>query len=263
MPPLAKYPKISVVTPNFNQGAFIERTLQSVLDQQYPELEYIVIDGGSTDDSREIISKYQEQLHYWVSEPDDGMYHAINKGFLRATGEIMCWINSDDVLWEGSLETVARIFQENPEISWLQGYPSMIDEQDQLILQREPVANRYYFLRGYHQKEFSFIQQESTFWTRSLWEKAGGTLNLEYQLAADFDLWMRFFEHEELYCTRQQLAAFRKREGQKSADMGAYLSEARRAVQQSKKKLRTRERLQLKSAKLLKTNGTNFKVKWV
>ncbi len=229
--------KISVVTPNYNQVDFLESTLRSVLEQDYPNLEYIVIDGGSTDGSADLIRSYQDQLSYWVSEPDKGMYHAINKGFAKATGDIMCWINSDDVLWPGALRYVNELFASRPELNWLQGYPSVIDEQGALLYQRPPVATRAYFYKMRFLGTFEFIQQESTFWRRSLWEQAGAHLDMSYSLAADFELWMRFFNHQTLYCSRQQLAAFRKRDGQQSADQSTYLQQAQRAVRTHKAKL--------------------------
>jgi len=231
------YPKISVVTPNYNQGDFLEQTILSVLNQEYPNLEYIIIDGGSTDSSSDIIAKYSKKLHYWVSEPDKGMYDAINKGFSRSSGTIMCWINSDDVLWEGSLNYIAKKFTANKKMHWLQGLPSVINEKEELILQREHVFSPWFFYLSEHRKHFSFIQQESTFWTRELWNKAGGTLNLEYKMAADFDLWMRFFRHQILYCSKKQLAAFRVREGQKSSDKKGYLKEVEQALKSNFNKL--------------------------
>ncbi len=224
------YPKITVVTPNYNQGEFLERTIVSVIEQDYPNLEYIIIDGGSSDTSVGILKKYQEKLHYWVSEPDKGMYDAINKGFSRSSGEIMCWINSDDVLWEGSLNYIAKKFSENKKVHWLQGFPSVINEKGELILQREPIFSPWFFYLREHEKQFSFIQQESTFWSRKLWDKAGSELCLNYELASDFDLWMRFFSYEPLYCSKRQLAAFRKREGQKSSNKTRYLAEVERSL---------------------------------
>jgi glycosyltransferase involved in cell wall biosynthesis len=112
---MTTYPKISIVTPSFNQGRFIEKTILSVIEQDYPNLEYIIIDGGSTDESVEVIKKYDQHLAYWVSEPDRGQSHAINKGFERATGEIFGWLNSDDWYHPGALKAVAEAFAANPE----------------------------------------------------------------------------------------------------------------------------------------------------
>jgi glycosyltransferase involved in cell wall biosynthesis len=258
-----KYPVITVVTPNYNQGDFLERTILSVLDQKYPNLEYIIIDGGSTDNSEAIIKKFEDRLHYWVSEKDDGMYYAINKGFSKSSGEIMCWINSDDVLWEYSLFKIAELFSALKHMQWLQGYPSVIDEQGELMYQREPVSSKYHYYLGIYRKDFSFIQQESTFWRRGLWERSGGKLNTKYGLAADFDLWMRFFKYAALYCTKQQLAAFRKREGQKSGDGKQYLQEANASVKYHLKNLDVFSRIKIKMANNFGSNIFSESVKWI
>ena len=110
------YPKISIVTPSFNQGKYIEQTIQSVLDQDYPNLEYIIIDGGSTDETVEIIKKYEHKIHYWVSEPDKGQTDGINKGFAKCTGEIFNWINSDDYYEPGTFYKLAKLFTEHPYV---------------------------------------------------------------------------------------------------------------------------------------------------
>src|SRR5687768_13083798 len=104
-------PKISIITPSYNQGRFIEETILSVINQNYPNLEYIIIDGGSTDNTVEIIRKYEQHLAYWVSEKDGGQSEAINKGFKKATGDIVCWINSDDFFMPGALSKVADCFE--------------------------------------------------------------------------------------------------------------------------------------------------------
>src|SRR5712664_2616221 len=111
-------PRISIVTPSFNQASYLEAALKSVLDQNYPNLEYIVVDGGSTDGSVEIIQRYADRLTYWVSQPDRGQMDALNKGFRRTTGEIMAWLNSDDMLCSWALQTVGHIFQDLPAVQW-------------------------------------------------------------------------------------------------------------------------------------------------
>ncbi len=243
MIPDKKYPKITVVTPNYNQAKFIEVTIQSVLNQNYPNLEYIIIDGASTDGSIDIIKKYENELEFWISEPDKGMYYAINKGFDKSTGDIMCWINSDDILQENALINVARFFNENRYIKWLQGYPNVIDEEGTLIYERNQIFSKYYFYWKKHETSLAFVQQESTFWTRDLWEKAAGNLDTNYKLAADFDLWVRFFEKEKMYCTNLKLGAFRKRKGQKSSDIDSYIDEVRISLSRNFKKLGMVDRL--------------------
>lgn len=234
--PLQKYPKISIITPSFNQAEFLEATIQSVLSQNYPNLEYIIIDGGSNDGSVEIIEKYEQQLAFWCSEPDDGQYHAINKGFAHSTGEIMTWINSDDMYCPWAFRTVASMISELPEVEWLtslqpggwdwhgfcQGFASY------------PGFSSTAFLDGYYvgngRKGAGWIQQESTFWTRSLWEKAGSYINTDLKLASDFELWSRFFRYTELYGTNSPLGGIRHQSKQKSRKIEEYASEAEKSL---------------------------------
>lgn len=215
------WPKISVVTPSYNQADFIEETLLSVLNQGYPNLEYIVIDGGSTDGSVSIIEKYASRLNYWVSEKDQGMYHAIQKGFERSTGEVMCWVNSDDLLVNKSLFAMGEIFARFPQVNWLSGSPTYLDERGVTInLYSAPSWSRLSFLMG----DFRYINQPNTVWRRSLWEKAGSTLDIKSQLAGDFELWFRFFRYDKLYRTPAALGSHRSRsKDQKSLEhIGAY-----------------------------------------
>lgn len=222
------YPKITIVTPNFNGGVYLEQTIQSVLSQDYPNLEYIIIDGGSTDNSVAIIKKYESQLTYWVSEPDKGLYDAVQKGFEKSTGEIMAWINSDDLYHPKAFFAVAEIFNLN-EVNWLQGIPSFFDEKGRTIAV-EPL--RRWSKLDYYLGNFEWIQQESVFWRRSLWEVSGGKMATAMKYAGDLELWLRFFRHEKLYVTNALLGGFRKSSnGQLSLGfMPEYLEEARALI---------------------------------
>jgi len=200
------YPKISIITPNYNGVEFIEDTILSVISQNYPNLEYIIIDGGSTDGSIEIIKKYEKKLSYWVSEPDAGLYFAIQKGFDRATGEIFGWINSDDKLHPNSLFVIAEIFNSFQEVNWLTGCASGFDKRGSTIaVNNAKQWSKYH----YYLNEYKWIQQESTFWRKSLRKKAGATLNLQIKYAADFELWLRFFRYEKLFTVQTILGGFR------------------------------------------------------
>ncbi len=189
--------KISVVTPSFNQSQFLEQTIQSVLSQNYSALEYVIIDGGSSDGSLNIIQSYDKQLSYWVSERDEGHGHALNKGFSRTTGEIMAWINSDDMYTPWAFETVAEIFLSFPHVMWIVGFNSWWNSAGAMTHASRGPKNIFDYLLG----RYAWIQQESVFWRRSLWEKAGGYVNQEYELMVDGELWTRFFLHEPLYRT--------------------------------------------------------------
>jgi len=173
-----KIPKISIVTPSLNQGKYLEKTIQSILGQNYPNLEYVIIDGGSTDNSLQIIKKYANRLAYWVSEPDKGQFDAINKGFMKTSGEIMTWLNSDDILMPGSLDFVANIFNQLSHIQWISGIPACIDSRGHIVYvgYKPAYLRRLIALGFYHGAGLNFIMQEGTFWRRSLWNRVGGKL---------------------------------------------------------------------------------------
>jgi len=228
------YPKISIVTPSFNQACYLEDTILSVLGQNYPNLEYIIIDGGSTDDSVEIIKKYEDKLSYWVSEKDRGQYNAINRGFLRSTGDIMGWLNSDDKLLPNALFVVSEIFSAFQEIEWItSALPIIFNTRGHAINCVNPGGfNKQLFLKGVYLPypewySRSWIQQESTFWRRTLWKNSGGYVNDSLKYAGDFDLWVRFYQHADLYAVNALIGGFRKHEGQKThSGMDIYFEEA-------------------------------------
>jgi glycosyltransferase involved in cell wall biosynthesis len=231
---VVSYPKISIVTPSFNDAPYLERAILSVLSQNYPNLEYIIIDGGSTDGSVDIIQKYQKRLAYWVTEKDNGMYDAINKGFQISTGEIMGWINSDDRHQPGSLYTLAQVFSDYLEVNWVQGWPTVVDELDRIFVHpHRHQIDRFFFYSKAYVKSRVFIQQESTFWRRNLWLKTGGKMSTDYKYAGDFDLWMRFFQYEEIYHLNAVIGSFRQSRGlQASKDnFEEYLNETFRIVE--------------------------------
>jgi glycosyltransferase involved in cell wall biosynthesis len=178
------WPRISIVTPSYNQAAFIEETIRSVLLQGYPNLEYIVIDAGSTDGTIEIIKKYARWLEYWVSEPDKGQSDAINKGMRMATGNILAWLNSDDGLLPAALTTVAGFLSRRP-MSICVGATVEKHEEQTTIVYKTPSFDEML----YHGRR---VPQPSTFWTADLWSIAG-PLREDLHYVMDYDLWLRMF----------------------------------------------------------------------
>jgi len=198
-------PAISVVTPSLNQAEYLEETLTSVLEQGFGSLEYVVVDGASSDGSVGIIERYADRLGYWVSEPDRGHADAINKGFGHTSGEIMGWINSSDVYLPWTLRTVAAVFRDVPEAQWVVGVPAYWSNARAVTNINPVFRNKYDFLASHR----CTLQQESVFWRRSLWAACGGRLSTQLSLACDHELWMRFFETAPLFHVDSILAAFR------------------------------------------------------
>ncbi|MBV9087045.1 MAG: glycosyltransferase [Acidobacteriaceae bacterium] len=202
----APWPKISLVTPVFNSARYLDEAMSSVLDQGYPNLEYILVDGGSTDGSLDIIRKHASRLHWYTSEPDQGMYDALNKGFAHSSGEIMGWISATDKLHPGGLFVVGSVFRDLPDVDWITGIPTAFDEQGSVIrVAKLRRWTRGRFLAGANR----YIQQESTFWRRGLWDRAGGHVDASRRMASDFELWVRFFRYARLYPVAARIGGFR------------------------------------------------------
>ncbi|MEN8172253.1 MAG: glycosyltransferase family 2 protein [Chloroflexota bacterium] len=198
-------PLVSIVTPSFNQAKYLEATIQSVLEQDYPNLEYIIVDGGSTDGSLDIIQKYQDQLAWWISEPDQGQTDAINKGFARAQGDILAWLNSDDTYQTGAITEAASFFQTNPEIGLVYGDVNFIDASGDVIGKFNAKQTNYQRLR----RGGVYIPQQAAFWRASLWRQVG-PLDPSFYFAMDYDLWVRLARVAEVrYLPGRNWANFR------------------------------------------------------
>ena len=222
------YPKISIVTPSYNQDEYLEQTILSVLDQNYPNLEYIIIDGGSTDASVNIIKKYEKYLHYWVSEKDNGMYEALNKGFSKSTGEVLCWINSDDIFFNESLFKVAEVFTQLKNINWVTGRCGYIDKDgNKTRVAQKKLYNQELLKSGFYKSPYSYlVNQNVVFWRRKLWSKVGG-LNENLKCASDFVLWTKFANEAELYFIDYVFSAFRSHGENLTYRLGIYAEEAK------------------------------------
>lgn len=228
-------PRITIVTPSYNQVEYLEDCLNSVLSQAYPNLEYIVLDGGSTDGSREVIARHGNHLAYWRSEPDDGQAAALKEGFQCATGDILAWLNSDDLLAEGSLDRVAEAWDGcggevivaggceliGPEGSGEVHFPSFQSDFGQVTeMQAEQILDmaRHWFPGDY------FYQPE-VFFPRSAYERVGG-IDPSYYYTMDFDLWVRFaLARVPVIVLGSTLAMYREHGGQKTADKASLYSE--------------------------------------
>ena len=208
------WPKISVITPSFNQGEFIEETIRSVISQNYPNLEYIIVDGGSTDNSVQIIKKYANKypkIIRWVSEKDKGQSDAINKGLKMSTGEILCYLNSDDCFTSKALFFVAEFFLTYKEAYWLTGDYEIIDERGRKIQDYIRIYKKILrlFPSKFMIKIANFINQPSTFWKREIYNQVG-ELNLSYKYNMDYDYWLRIFKKGyKLYYLNKVLSKFR------------------------------------------------------
>lgn len=230
-------PSLAIVTPSMNQVAFIEATLLSVLDGSSLPEEFVVVDGGSTDGTAEVVERYGERLAWWVSEGDGGQYDAIEKGFAHTQSDVMGWLNAGDLFMPWTISVVRELFATFPQVDWLTTQRPLIADDQGRIVSCE-------FIGGFAADSFragvnlpggtwfarAGIQQESTFWRRSLWNRAGARLATDLRYAGDFELWLRFFEHAQLYALDAPLAAHRVHAGQKTETLDSYVAEASRVL---------------------------------
>jgi glycosyltransferase involved in cell wall biosynthesis len=198
-------PLVSIVTPSFNQAAYLEQTICSVLEQDYPRIEYMIVDGGSADGSVDIIKRYADKLAWWVSEVDKGQTDAINKGFARANGQILAWINSDDTYEPGAVSTAVEYLQAHPDVGMVYADCNFINEQGNVIGKFGAAQTDYRRLR----QGYVHIPQQTMFFRAGLWH-AVGPLDPSFYFAMDYDLWVRIAARTEIkYFPGQNWANFR------------------------------------------------------
>lgn len=214
--------KISIVTPSYNQGQFLEETIDSILSQSYPNLDYIIIDGGSTDNSVEIIKKYEKHLAYWVSEKDRGQSHAINKGFRKATGEIGNWINSDDILAPGSLDALAQTYFDSKKREIANTKHTLICGSAGFVYEEDPSKNYNIELSAInlenmicYWRDICSWEQPCMFFPLELFHEVGGCDETE-EMAMDYDLWCRMLQSAEVKYTKHPVANIRRHKAAKT-----------------------------------------------
>jgi glycosyltransferase involved in cell wall biosynthesis len=195
---------VSIVTPSYNQARYIEATIRSVLSQDYADIEYLILDGGSTDGTVDVIKKYENRLAAWVSEKDQGQTDAINRGFARARGDVLAWINSDDTYEPGAVAAAVKYLQEHPQVGMVYGACNYIDEAGHVIGKFNAAQTNYLLLR----QGYTHIPQQTMFFRAKLW-KLIGPLDPSFYFAMDYDLWTRIAARAEIKYLPQTWANFR------------------------------------------------------
>lgn len=234
--------KFTIVTPTYNSENYLSETMQSVVSQKGDfSIEYIVVDNNSGDNTLAIVKQYQQliknrdyvihcngvEIRYY-QEADGSMYEAINKGFQKASGDIYAWINSDDIYLPGAFNVVAQSFKQYPEMKWLKGITSYINEHSSIYeIGRCLMYDRDWLRNGVYGRDSYFIQQDSVFWHAHLWKTAGG-LDTSFKRAGDYSLWIKFSRCAHLYSVKAYISCFRKVEGQLSQDIASYRKECER-----------------------------------
>jgi glycosyltransferase involved in cell wall biosynthesis len=201
---MSNKPLVTIVTPSYNQAEFLEKTMLSVISQDYPNIEYIIIDGGSDDDSVNIIKKHESKIHYWVSEKDAGQTSAINKGFAKANGKYIAWLNSDDTYEPGAISFAIDYLENHPDVGLFYGDTNFIDENDILTGKFPAAQTNYKKLR----QGYVHVAQQSSFWRKSLWDKVG-PLDESFYFAMDYDLWTRLAKVSGVKYIPRTLSNFR------------------------------------------------------
>ncbi len=219
--------KISIVTPVYNGEKFIEHCIMSIKKQKFTDYEHIIVDGGSTDRTIEIIKKYEGSYPMkYISEPDGGMYDAVCKGFDMSTGDIMAWLNYDDMYMDNAFEIINTVFEQTA-VQWITGIPQMYDSNG-IIYYTSPIIPIYFSwaIKYGYSSSVGYIQQESTFWHRNLWNLSNGSrIMRSYKLAGDYWLWREFAKYAELRTIDVPLSGFRKHKGQLSENVEGYRKE--------------------------------------
>lgn len=231
--------KISIIVPCFNMSLYIRDTLDSIINQKYENYELIVVDGGSTDGTIDIIKEYHDNITIFISESDKGQYDAINKGMKLANGDILCWLNADDIYFRWTLKMVSFIFNKFNDVMWITGSPSFTDKNNYLTKINCNVGGKpkSYIANGFfNDKLYGFLQQENMFWRKKVWETCG-PLNNDYSLASDFELWTKFAKKHDLVSISIPLASFRMRfDSRSKTGINKYNEEVKLISQPFKKK---------------------------
>lgn len=220
-------PLVSIVTVSYNSAKTIEETILSIINQTYKNIEYIIIDGNSTDGTQDIIRKYLQNIAYFTSEPDKGMYDALRKGFTKATGQICAYINSDDLYPNNAINDVVTAFTKNPHVLWLKGLDVVYDKNSKITYRHLPpvifnnLLKKGAYLGSYNQ----WIQQETIFWRRELNNTIDWNKFSSFKLAGDYFMWCCFSNKTSLYILPKYIGGFRRHAGQLSCNFSQYKKE--------------------------------------
>lgn len=244
-------PKISIVTPSFNQAKFLERTILSVLNQNYANLEYIIIDGGSTDGSVEIIRKYESRISYWVSESDRGQAHAINKGLQRATGEWVAWQNSDDIFYPGAFKSFAQMAHKCPRVDLIIGNMNLIDSDDRVLRDIKYVRPTYRSLLA----EGMVLTNQAAFWRRRVHDEIG-YLDESLDCGFDYEWFLRLLRKQKAAHVNATWGGLRMHEDTKTHNQQTtFVEEYRQILQGREVSFLTKRMYQIRRVMLMLARG--------